>query len=365
VADPILFVGLGKLGHLLVGHLSGPAATRGVPLYVNDVDPAPGAEAQRRYGVRAVAEVADVPRGRTVLCLCLPGKAAILAVVAEAERCGLLGADAVVVDFSSVPPDFARQLAAELAERGVAYLDAPVTGGLAAARTGQMVAMVGGSGDALERVRWIMDAFCARVVPTGPPGSGALLKTVNNLVGNVAAIAAMEGIGVLRQAGLADEAILEVLNNGPAATYFSQVRYPRHVMTGTYRSGAELGLVDKDLSIAADALRDLGAQAPLSMLAREMWRGALTRYGPDGDMTMMLDFVTRLSLGRGWFEVGGDPADAPPEALDPSAPRAGGPGGGPGAASGGGLGDASGGGAADGSGHASADGPADEPGEAS
>jgi 3-hydroxyisobutyrate dehydrogenase len=317
VADPILFVGLGKLGHLLVGHLSGPAARRSVPLYVNDADPAPGAEAERRYGVRAVAELAGVPQGRTVLCLCLPGKAAIREVIAAAERCGLLGPDAVVVDFSSVPPDFARDLAAELAERDVACLDAPVTGGLAAAESGSMVAMVGGSGAALERVRWILDTFCERVVPTGPPGSGALLKTVNNLVGNVAAIAAMEGIGVLRQAGLADEAILEVLNNGPAATYFSRIRYPRHVMTGTYRSGAELGLVNKDLSIAADALRDLGAQAPLSTLAREMWRGALTRYGSDGDMTMMLDFVTRLSLGRSWFEVGGDPADAPPEARRP------------------------------------------------
>ncbi len=317
MAEQILFAGLGKLGHLLVGHLAGPAADRGVRLYVHDLDAAVTERVAADCGAVAVTSVEEVPAAETLVCLCLPGGAAIEAVVAASQRAGLLTEGGVVLDFSSVPPDFARDFAARLAEHGVSYLDAPITGGLAAARTGEAVTMAGGPREVLDEVRWVADTFSSRVVPTGPPGSGALLKTVNNLVGNVAAIAAMEGIGILRKAGLADEAILEVLNNGPAATYFSQVRYPDYVMPRTYRSGAELGLVNKDLGIAVDAVQRLGALPPLSMLAREMWRGALTRYGADGDMTMMLDFVTRLSLGDSWFDVIGDRTGAPPEATAP------------------------------------------------
>lgn len=325
--ERILFAGLGKLGRHLVRYLSEPAGQRRVPLYVYDVDPAPGAELAEKHGVLPVRALAGAPAGADgaaslLLCLCVPGKQQVREVTEEALRLGLLGEGAIVLDFSSVPPGFVREFAAELAERGVTYLDAPITGSLAAAAAGEAVTMVGGPVDALESVRWVVDSFSARVVSCGPSGNGALLKTVNNLVGNVAAIAAMEGIGILRRAGLEDDAILEVLNNGPAATYFSRVRYPNHVVPRTYRSGAQLGLVNKDLGIAMDALGDLGAQPPLSSLAREMWRGALARYGKDGDMTMMLDFVTRLSLGESWFDViddqEGAPEPAPPAEEDAS-----------------------------------------------
>jgi 3-hydroxyisobutyrate dehydrogenase len=143
------------------------------------------------------------------------------------------------------------------------------------------------------------------VVWTGASGTGALLKTINNWIGNTAAVAAMEGIVLLRAAGLENDAILEVLNDGPAATYFSMSRYPRYLADRDAPSGAPLGLVTKDLRIAVEAADRMGATPALGLLAEGMWRGAVTHYGKDGDMLQMLDHVSRTMLGRSWEDVDG------------------------------------------------------------
>jgi len=152
-------------------------------------------------------------------------------------------------------------------------------------------------------VGWIAESFCTKVVWTGKSGNGALLKTINNWIGNTAALAAMEGIVILRKAGLSNEAILEVLNGGPALTYFSATRYPNYLADREAFSGAELGLVTKDLHIATEAANDAGATPVVSLLAKDLWQGALTRYGPHGDMLRMLDYISRSTFGQSWDEV--------------------------------------------------------------
>ncbi|AEA28555.1 6-phosphogluconate dehydrogenase NAD-binding protein [Pseudonocardia dioxanivorans CB1190] len=305
--DPaaVAFVGLGKLGHLLVGHLAPVARERGVELGVLDVDAALTARIAADTGTTALSSTGSLPAGRTVLVLCVTNADAVRSVIDDALGNGLLTAGSVVMDLSSVPPDFAVGQAERLAPAGVAYLDVPLTGGIPAARSGEMVAMAGGDRDALDTVTWIAEAFCTKVAWTGASGNGALLKTINNWIGNTAALAAMEGIVMLRRAGLTNETILEVLNGGPAMTYFSATRYPRYLADREAFSGAELGLVTKDLHIAAEAAGHAGATPVVSLLAKDIWQGALTRYGAHGDMLRMLDYVSRSTFGTSWEEIDG------------------------------------------------------------
>ncbi|HEY0247515.1 MAG TPA: NAD(P)-binding domain-containing protein [Gryllotalpicola sp.] len=299
----VLFIGLGKLGHLLVQHLAPVAAARGVTVWVNDIDPQVTRDIAEATGTTPVGgDLAGVPAG-AIVCLCVPNAGAVASVVDAARRGGIVQSGTIIADFSSLPPIWVAEYAAQLADEGVTYLDTPLTGGIAAARTATMVTIVGGDKAAFDQIAWIAESFSAKVVWTGKSGNGALLKTINNWIGNAAALAAMEGIVILRDAGLSNEAILEVLNNGPAATYFSMSRYPRFLEDQTAFSGAELGLVTKDLHIAAESVADLGATPVASLLARDMWRGALAMYGPSGDMLRMLDYVSRETLGKTWDEV--------------------------------------------------------------
>jgi 3-hydroxyisobutyrate dehydrogenase-like beta-hydroxyacid dehydrogenase len=299
----ILFVGLGKLGHLLVGHLVPVAGERDVTVWVNDIDPAVTGRVAEAAGARAIGADFDGIPSDVALCLCVPNAAAVASVVEAARAAGAVHEGTIIADFSSLPPVWVAEYAATLAAEGVTYLDTPLTGGIAAARTATMVTIAGGDKAAVDQITWIAEAFSEKVVRTGKSGNGALLKTINNWIGNSAALAAMEGIIILRDAGLSNEAILEVLNNGPAATYFSASRYPRFLADQSAASGAELGLVTKDLHIAAETVAELGATPVASLLARDMWRGALAKFGPGGDMPRILDYVATTTLGRSWAEV--------------------------------------------------------------
>jgi 3-hydroxyisobutyrate dehydrogenase len=294
----VVFVGLGRMGFHMARHVAGAASERGVALSAYDVDPA----ARRRMadaGDVAVVDAlpSDLGAG-DVLALSVPdGKATreVIASLGPLDGAGGL----TILDFSSVSPADARALAAELDPFGVTYLDAPVTGGVVGAEQGTLTTIVGAGEEALGDVRWIPESFSGRVVAAGTVGAGSLLKTINNMIFNIGSLATMEGMIVARKAGIPDDTLLEVLNNGTAATWFTGVRYPRYIRTGRFDAGMRVGLVDKDLGIALDAAAEQGCDLRLCGLGREMWAEALATLGPDADSTLMMDVVARNTAGAG------------------------------------------------------------------
>jgi 3-hydroxyisobutyrate dehydrogenase len=243
-----------------------------------------------------------------VLCLSVPDGSAVRAVLAELgdldARAGL-----VVLDLSSVSPGDTVEIGEAMATHGIRYVDAPVTGGVAAAELGTLTTIVGSHVSELGDVAWVVDAFSKKVVYAGRPGSGALLKSVNNMIFNIASIASMEGILLARSAGIADDVLLDVLNHGTGVTYFSQVRYPRYIATGGFDAGMRLGLVNKDLQIALDAATEAGIDLQLCRTGRQMWASALETLGPAADSTEMMDVVSKRVTGAPVRAVlGQDPA---------------------------------------------------------
>jgi 3-hydroxyisobutyrate dehydrogenase len=298
----VVFAGLGQMGFHLARHVAGAAAQRGVAFRAYDVDPA----ARRRMadaGDVAVVDAlpADLGDG-DVLGLSVPDGAATRAVVASLGP--LDGARGLtILDFSSVSPSDARSISATLEPSGVTYLDAPVTGGVFGAEQGTLTTIIGAGEETLGDVRWIPESFSGRVVAAGAVGAGALLKTLNNMIFNIGSIATMEGIVVARKAGIPDDVLLDVLNHGTAATYFTEVRYPKYVQTRTFAAGMRVGLVNKDLGIALDAAAEAGCDLRLCAAGRQMWADALADLGPDADSTLMMDVVARATTGTGIVDL--------------------------------------------------------------
>jgi 3-hydroxyisobutyrate dehydrogenase len=260
-------------------------------------------------GVSVVDELPGDLGRRDVVCLSVPDGRAVR------ELIGALGplpprAGLRLLDFSSVAPAEARAIAAELEAFGLIYVDAPVTGGVVGAEQGTLTTIVGATMESLRDLCWIPESFSSRVVYAGTIGAGALLKTLNNMIFNISSLACMEGIIVARRAGIADDVLLDVLNHGTAASYFSQVRYPKYVMTRTFDAGMRIGLVAKDLQIALDAADDLACRPQLCRTGRDTWATALAELGPDADTTRVMEVVARATTGSSLVELL-DGADRP------------------------------------------------------
>ena len=305
----VVFVGLGAMGFHLARHISTAGADRDVAVVGVDRDTRMTSRAATELHLEVADDAGAVVQAGDLVCLSVPDGRVSKTIIDSVAASGN-GAGVTVLDMSSMSPADARDLAESHSAHGVRYVDAPVTGGVIGAEGGTLTTIVGAAEADLVEHRWALDAFSSAVVFAGRPGHGALLKTINNMVCNVAGLVSMEAISIARKAGIADDTFLSVLNTGTGRTYFSQVRYPTYIATQKFNAGMRIGLVNKDLDIAIEAATELGFDAPMATLGREIWRRALADFGPDGDTTLSIDTVARESTGSTWAQLNGTEAIA-------------------------------------------------------
>ena len=195
-----------------------------------------------------------------------------------------LAPGALVVDMSTIAPDATRSFAARVAERGAAWLDAPVSGGSEGARNGTLSIMVGGAAADLERARPVLEALGTTITHVGPVGAGQLAKAMNQVViaGTYAAVA--EGIVLGLKAGIDVEAALTALAGGAAGSWGLVHRGP-NVVRNDYPLGFRVRLHRKDLGIALAAARALGAPLPVAALVEQWETGLIARGHGDEDVS--------------------------------------------------------------------------------
>jgi 3-hydroxyisobutyrate dehydrogenase-like beta-hydroxyacid dehydrogenase len=245
------FVGAGLMGAGMVRNLA--AAGHEVRLYARTPARAEGLPAEL---APSVAEAVD---GADLACSCVTDSPDVREVVA-----GLLAAASpppVLVELSTIAPAVARQLAAACAERGVAYLDCPVSGGPIGAEAGSLAIMCGGDPDALERALPALEAMGdpAKRVHCGPVGAGLVAKLANNLLVAVIAAGTAEALGMAQRAGLDPALARDVILRSSGASWQLENLFPR-VLAGDHRPGFKSKDLRKDLGHA----RDL-AGAPLAV----------------------------------------------------------------------------------------------------
>ena len=249
------FVGLGNMGGRMTRRLVGA----GIRVVGYDTRPGQAASA----GADPAGALGDVCDGTEVVLLSLPDSRAVEAVVfgTRPEADGLLDfarPGQVIIDLSTSAPSSTQRIAAALAERGVAYLDAGISGGAAAAAKGTLTIMVGGSADALESVRWVFGPIAAKIVHMGDSGAGHSTKLLNNFLNAVTLAATAEVMVAAKKAGLDLAAVLDVINSSSGVSFASTNRFP-HIIKGDYlEGGLTSNLMTKDVVAYVDHVRELG-----------------------------------------------------------------------------------------------------------
>ena len=200
---------------------------------------------------------------------------------------GALSSGAVVVDMSSSSPRDTVEFGRELGKRAIGLVDAPVSGGVPRAVDGTLAIMAGADDDsAVDRVLPILDVLGRRVFRTGPLGSGHAMKALNNFCAAAGYAALAEALVLGRGFGLTPSTMVEVVNNSTGRSFCSDVVFPQEVLTGRYGTGFALGLLAKDVTIAAGIAEGSGASAPLCELVQERWAEAADALGFAADHSM-------------------------------------------------------------------------------
>jgi 3-hydroxyisobutyrate dehydrogenase-like beta-hydroxyacid dehydrogenase len=251
VAGPVGFVGVGNMG----GRMTRRLVAAGHDVLAVDASPARVAEC----GARPAASLAELAARCDVIMLSLPDSPVIERVIRGAD--GLLAAaraGQVIVDLSTADPKSTVALHADLAARGVRFLDAGISGGAAAAEAGTLTLMVGGDAGALAAVRPLLGAFSAHVHHMGSTGSGHITKVLNNFLNGVTLAATAEVMVAGKKAGLDLAQLLEVINTSSGVSFASLNRFPR-IITGDYLEGGLTGkLMAKDVRLYVDLVAGLG-----------------------------------------------------------------------------------------------------------
>ena len=181
---------------------------------------------------------------------------------------------AVIIDMSTVAPNQTRRMAALAKEKGVSYLDAPVSGGVGGAAKGALTIMVGGPAAVIEQVMGIFNVLGKKVYRVGDVGAGDAIKLVNNLLLgiNMAAVAEAMVVGV--KAGLDPQVLLEIISSSSGSSYALETKMPKFIMKGNFDPGFAIDLQFKDLELATQTGKDLGVPLILTNLAQQIFEQA-------------------------------------------------------------------------------------------
>ena len=202
-------------------------------------------------GVRATTDVSEVAQCEIVF-LCLPNGDVVREVVlGEPSLCGPGSRTEVIVDTSTIGHACTVDIARELGMRGIAFVDAPVTGMEARAVDGTLTAMCGGTPDAFERVKPLLAHMASTILYMGPAGNGQLTKLVNQLLFNINAAALAEILPMSVKMGLDPGRVAEVVNSGTGRSYASEFFMPR-VLDGRFVDGYPMAKAYKDMVSAAE-----------------------------------------------------------------------------------------------------------------
>lgn len=201
---------------------------------------------------------------------------------------------ALVIDCSTIAPSGSRSFAARLAERGVGFVDAPVSGGSEGARNATLTIFVGGEAADVERARPILSVLGRTITHVGPVGAGQAVKAVNQVILAGAYLGVAEGIVLAMKAGLDVEQVVDALSGGAAQSWVLANRSGR-MIANEYPLGFRVALHRKDLDIALAMAREVGAVLPVSALAAQLEAGLIAGGHADEDMSALARSIRALS----------------------------------------------------------------------
>lgn len=274
------FIGVGRMGSLMSARL----LAAGHQVYVYDAMPAAVAAACEK-GALAAQTATEVANHADVVFLSLPNPEIVREATLGTQGVGQGTKVRRVVDFSTIGPRMAGIVATELVKKNIAYVDAPVSGGLAGARNGTLAVMVSCARAVFDELEGILGTF-GKVFHLGEgAGQAQTMKLANNLLAAAALAVTSEAMVMGVKAGLNPRTMLDVINTGSGRNSASQDKFPRAVLPGTFDFGFATGLSYKDVRLCIDEAENLGVPMVVGAAVREMLAVTQAMFGAESDFT--------------------------------------------------------------------------------
>ncbi|WP_394617181.1 NAD(P)-dependent oxidoreductase [Lentzea sp. JNUCC 0626] len=283
VTQTVGFIGLGNIGSRVLVHL----VKAGHDVAVFDLDQV-AVDRAVAAGARAVESAAAATAGSDVVFLSLPTPSIVDRVVEDILPSASHGL--VIVDHSTIDPSTSRRLALRAQEFGASLLDAPVSGGVQGAEAGTLAVMIGGTPEAVQYVRPLLDTYAAKVVHVGPSGSGQALKLANNQITATNIVALGEGLSSVVAAGVDLDIAVEVLSASSANSNVLSGYFPRTLFTAERPTGFALDFMHKDLGLFLDAASQAKLPTPVTGLVRDLFSIGQRDGRGEQDFTSVVEF---------------------------------------------------------------------------
>lgn len=292
----IAFIGIGNMGWPMAARLVGA----GFEVVACDAVPDRAGRFADEVGGEAAGDAAAAVRGADAVVTILPTSKHVAEAVAAMGDA--LAPGTLLIEMSSGSPTATRNIAESLAGREVTVIDAPVSGGVPKAKTGELAIMLGGEAAAVARAEPVLRAMGTSLTHVGGVGAGQAMKALNNLMGAAGFLIGIEALLIGQRFGLDPALMVDVLNASTGMNSSTQRKFKQFVLSRRFDAGFGLELMAKDCSVAMEVARDTATPAPFAALCREMWASAVALLGPGQDHTAMAQLSERLAgetLGGG------------------------------------------------------------------
>jgi 2-hydroxymethylglutarate dehydrogenase len=290
MATSVGFIGVGNMGNPMAGNV----LKSGFPLTVFDLNPA-AASNLVAAGARKGGSVQDVLDQSEIVMTCLPASPDVEALYLSSG--GLIERarrDTVLIDLSSVLPSTPRKVEPKARERGVHFLEAPVSGGVSGARAATLAVMVGGDAAILERARPVLRAIGPNIFHVGPVGAGNTVKAINNMMACVNSLAMMEGLVLGRKAGLDPNTIYEVVKASSGGSKALE-RIQSAIIPRNFAPGFKVQLMNKDLETFTTIAKELHVPISFANVAQRYQQAALAAGLGDQDTSVAVTIIEKLA----------------------------------------------------------------------
>jgi len=295
--ERIGFIGLGKMGQPMTRNLK----KAGFQLALNDVNLDLAREMGKELDAPVYEKHSDLARACHVVITMVPDGKIVREVALgrdgspDTSLTAGFAKGSVLIDMSSSAPLGTRKLGEELAARGIAMIDAPVSGGVRRAITGQLAVMIGGDPQVIERCRPVLSAMGTQLFVVGALGAGDAIKAINNYISATGLLAAAEGLVAAQRFGLDPHKALEVINASTGKNNSTDVKFEQFVMSRSFGSGFSIALMAKDLRTALELAEQVKAPMPLGSHCVPLWNDAEKSLGGNADHTEIVRVLEKLT----------------------------------------------------------------------
>ena len=299
--ETIGLIGIGMMGWPMGANI----LKAGYDLVVYDADPARARAFTDEVGGRAVTDLPAMAAEAGRIITMLPNSAIVTDVVLGAGGLGAaLNSGHTLIEMTSGAPDATIAIAEALAGQGVAVIDAPVSGGVPRAKSGDLTIMCGGDEAVIEACRPLLETMGTSIVNVGILGAGQAMKALNNLVSAGGMLIGIEALLIGQKFGLDPDRMVDILNTSSGMNNSTQKKFKQYVLSRKFSDGGfGIGLMAKDVGIALDVAKTVGVPVPFAAHCAQVWAAGAKMLGPGEDHTA----ITRLCEQLAGMTLGGKP----------------------------------------------------------